>query len=243
MARAAKKKGAELRVVGGHGEIGHNSQGAGETLTDEQQQVLFLQHKRKIATAKEKLATANSDLRNLYKQAKADGFLKKEFDFAFELEKDEDEGVIQRRRREAVIAKWLNHPLGTQADLFAEADFTDRRPIKERAFDEGKRAAMEGKECKPSYDDGDGHEGWVEGWHAGAAIVNNQKREQADGERLLRPAANETAGPDEFDTDGDESFLNDDPQSDVEQSQADAGGDEPWPDDAEISEREEPEQL
>lgn len=199
MARNTKKKTADLKVVGGHGEIGHNSAGAGQEMSDEQEQALFLRHKAKIAALLEKQQTALSNLRNAYKEAKGDGFTKREFELAFALEKDDDNKLVQQRRRETTIARWLNHPLGTQADLFSDDKMVDRRPLKERAYDEGKVAGMEGRECKPPYQEGEAYEGWVEGWHVGVAASKNQADELEEGGNLLRDVGKPKSAPDEFD--------------------------------------------
>lgn len=241
----AGKKKTDLRVVGKHGQIGHNS---GDTaLTDDQQQVLFFNHKKSIGALKDKVAHATSELRNAYKLAKSEGFLKKDFDWAFELEKDEDDKAIEDRRRQANIARWLNHPIGTQADLFSDGADTDRRSQEERGYAEGKRAGMAGEICKPSFSAGtDGYGGYMKGWHEGAAVrASLDKAEQEEGERLLRPAENEPEKVDAFDTfesDNDESFL-EEPADEGAEEGADPEEENPWPDDAAIAEREPAEVL
>src|SRR5690606_15024300 len=109
----ARKKKDELKQVGGN--LSHDN--TTNELTDEQSQVLFFNHKKKIAGLKEKISSLTGELRATYKVAKSEGFLKKDFDFAFLLDKDEDDAAIERRRREAQIARWQGHPIGTQGDL------------------------------------------------------------------------------------------------------------------------------
>jgi len=200
---AGKKGRAALSVVGSHGSIGHNS---GE-LTSDQQQVLFHQHMKKIKAAKEQMATATSQLRNAYKLAKSEGFPKTDIDYAFMLEKDKDDGAIQARRREAEIAKWMGHPIGTQPDLFATGVNADPRSQGEKAYEDGKRAGIRGEVCKAPYGPGtDGYDGYMRGWHDGNAALSNQAKEQEEGDAvLMRRPENQPAVADDFDeaSDGD----------------------------------------
>lgn len=177
---------------------GHNS---GE-LTEEQRQALFLQNltkietlKAEIETLKAELASVNSKLRNAYKVAKSDGFKKKDFDYAAELRNNDDKEMIERRRREQQIAKWLAHPIGTQPDMFEEPD---RRPIEDKAYEEGKIAGMEGKGCSPPYDAVPGQK-WVEGWHDGLTANRSlfQKKEEPQSPAPTQPEAFDDALPGE----------------------------------------------
>ena len=132
---------------------------------DQEARALFLQHLPKIATLKDKLNTANSNLRNAYKTAKADGFLRDDFDVAFEMQGD---GGEKKRKaaiaRQLTIAKWLGCDLGSQLDLFVEPE---RVPAVDRAFEEGRTASMSGMPAKPSYDpDTEQYRQYMAGFHA-----------------------------------------------------------------------------
>ena len=70
--------------------------------TDQEAKALFLRALPKIAELKAKLNTANANLRNAYKAAKADGFLKKDFDVAFEIQ-----GAEGEKAKKAAIAREL----------------------------------------------------------------------------------------------------------------------------------------
>ncbi|NEI71038.1 hypothetical protein GR212_15775 [Rhizobium lusitanum] len=162
MARGRKPN---LKVVGGPSEAGkgHNSE-----LTDEQQLRLLRGHVDKITSLKAKVASATAELRNAYKTAKSDGVPKEDIDFAIALEKDDDDKMIQRRRRETELARLLNHPIGTQFEMFD----SDPRPLAERSFEDGKQAGLKGKDCAPDNAMGDeARNKWIEGWHAGQAIL------------------------------------------------------------------------
>lgn len=143
---------------------GHNSAGAVE-LTDAQEEALFRNHLGKVRALKAKQASVTADLRNAYKGAKADGWAKKRIDFALALENDEGNELLEERRVEAKIARWLQHPIGTQTDLFADPE-PDRAPLAERSFNDGRRVGMEGGNPKPPDGTADPAE-WQRGWHAG----------------------------------------------------------------------------
>lgn len=236
MARAAKK--TKFTVVGGedHAPVGHNSGATVQELNDDQQQALFFQHKKKIGGLKDKIASLTGDLRSAYKVAKAEGFTKKDIDYAFSLEKDDDEKMVEERRRQEQIARWLGHPIGTQADLFGTGKPTDDRPLKERAFDEGKRDGMKSEgPLNPPYDPGnEAYEAYIEGWHKGQEAIFNVKQKVEDPPApLLRPEGNEPAEADEFDEAS---------EGDAFDASAEAEA-EPWPDDRQVAEREPAEAL
>lgn len=117
---------------------------------DEESRALFLQTLPKIADLKAKLNTANSNLRNAYKTAKKDGFLKVDFDIAFQLQQPEGEKARKATiARDLTIAKWMGCDLGSQLDMFVQ---DERVPAVDRAFEEGVACSMEGKPAKPGYD-------------------------------------------------------------------------------------------
>lgn len=216
MAKAAKKA---------SGNLTHDN--TTNTLTDDQRHALFFQHKRKIAVLKEHIASLTGEMRSAYKIAKAEGYPKKDFDFAFMLEKDKDGEAIERRRREVEIALWLGHPVGTQADLF-ESTTIDKRPIAETAYEEGKRAGMNNEVLKPPHGAGtEAYERYVAGWHDGSAIKASLKKEQEDGATLLR-MNEEPQAVDEFDDAADGADLNGDTSEPM-------GYGEDWPDDRDVA--------
>lgn len=119
---------------------------------NEEDRALFLNHLPKIGELKAKLNTANANLRNAYKTAKADGFLKGDFDTAFQIQGADGEKAKKAAiARDLTIAKWLGCDLGSQLDLFVE---DERVPASDRAFEEGKAASMQNLPAKPSYDPG-----------------------------------------------------------------------------------------
>jgi hypothetical protein len=132
---------------------------------NETDKALFLQsHLPKIASIKGQINDLTADLRNAYKSAKADGFLKADFDTAFELQRPG--GELKKKAaiaRNLTVARWLGYDLGNQLDLFVEDDQT---PAKERAYGEGQTASMTNKAAVPPYDPGsDLHAAYMKGFH------------------------------------------------------------------------------
>lgn len=176
-----KKRGEKTEANGAAGTPqasagpGHNSGATTEQLSEDQHRALFIQSVTKIERLREDVASASGTLRAAYKVAKAEGFSKKDIDFAIGLRKGDQAEAIERRRREQMIAKWVNHPIGTQADLFDE----DRTPLDDKAFEAGKLVGMEGNEaCKPpTHYPTSVAQRWIEGWHEGqAARMSNFKK-------------------------------------------------------------------
>jgi hypothetical protein len=133
--------------------------------TDQEAKALFLQALPKIAELKAKLNTANANLRNAYKTAKADGFHKKDFDTAFQMQGADGEKAKKAAiARELTIAKWLGCDLGSQLDLFLE---DARVPAADRAYDEGVSASMKNEVAKPDYHPAtEQYRKYMEGYHA-----------------------------------------------------------------------------
>jgi hypothetical protein len=117
---------------------------------DPEAKALFLQHLPKIKELKEKLNTANANLRNAYKTAKAQGaFEKSDFDYAIEVETAEKEAKARAQiARRLTIARYMGSDLGAQLELFLEPD---RTPAADRAYHEGQTASMKGESARPDY--------------------------------------------------------------------------------------------
>ena len=180
MPRKAKTNSESGEVNGG---IGHNSNGTASDLTDDQRQALFFSWKRKYETALAKKRESDSALKLVAKQAKAelgDDAVKSIKD-AILLDTEEGDALLRAEiERVMRVARWMNIPFGSQAELFT--DFTDRRPAVDRARAEGKKAGMEGLPMKPPYANTlPQFDQWVEGWHEGqTAIFNIQRTQDAE---------------------------------------------------------------
>jgi hypothetical protein len=152
---------------------------------DEEEKALFLNHMPKIRALKEALNTANSNLRNAYKSAKAQGgFEKADFDYAFELETAEKEAKARAKiARNLKIAKIVGSDLGAQLDMFLEPT---RVPAADRAYEEGRTDAMQNVAAKPKYDPStEQYRKYMEGFHS----VSESRIK--DGIKVKNPAVKE----------------------------------------------------
>ncbi|MFG1245750.1 hypothetical protein [Xanthobacter flavus] len=139
-------------------------------LTDEQQQALFEQHKTKYEHFLALKKKADADFKNACKLAKSelgDGAVD-DIKLSIQLETPEGEAEFKEEMdRKARVARWKGLPIGMQASLFVE----DRTPGDERAFGEGKRAGMAGKERRAPYDAATSQfRKWLEGYDAGQEV-------------------------------------------------------------------------
>lgn len=149
-------------------------------LTDDQQRATFFDHLGKVRKARERVASAAGDLRNLYKQARGDGISKKDIDHALRLEDGDEADLIEERRRLDQIARWIGSPVGTQGELFGG---TDRTPLVDRANEAGKIAAMKDEPCNvPAAWAGAGEQAWIAGWHAGNEARQEMIRARTEAE-------------------------------------------------------------
>jgi ribosome modulation factor len=194
MARGRKPK---LRVVGDDEAAagpGHNS-----VLTDDQRQALTRRHGSKywelLAAKKE----ADAALKNHAKVIKSDlgdnGLLT--IKLIKQLETDDGEQKFRAEMEaKAAAARWCGLPIGAQGNLFDE----DRRPVDERAFEEGKSAGFAGKDPKPPYGPGEAYDAFMRGWHEAQAVLAQGFTKTPDAPLLRSTEASEESGTDEFDS-------------------------------------------
>lgn len=131
---------------------------------DPQEKALFHHHLPKVEAQRKRVATAVSDLRTLYKTAKADGFTKSDFDFAIEMRDAEKEKRAQAAiARQLVIARFMDAKLGDQLDLFLE---DARIPATDKAYEQGQSDSMKGVTAKPPYaPESPQHQAYMKGYH------------------------------------------------------------------------------
>ena len=131
---------------------------------DADEQKLFLQHLPIIQAQVAKAATAVSDLRNLYKKAKGDGFDKYDFEIAMALDTAEKEAKQKAKiARTLQIARFCGKSLGGQLEMFLEPD---RTPASENAYEEGRIASMKNETARPGYDPStEQHREYMRGYH------------------------------------------------------------------------------
>lgn len=148
---------------------GHNSR---VTLTDEQEQSLFLQHKKSYVlslAAKKEAAADHMALGKLIKaELGANGL--DDIKTAILLESDGGEEALKGRiERQLRVARWMALPFGQQANFLFE---DDRTPLIDRAAAEGKKAGMEGQTRSPPYAAStEAGQAWLSAWSEGQSVL------------------------------------------------------------------------
>jgi hypothetical protein len=142
--------------------------GAPNGLNDDERGNLFVRELAKLEAVIAKMETLKADVRNQRKRMKSDGFEGHEIDYALKLRKSEDDAMLERRRREDQVARWLAHPIGTQSDFLAQLSTNGGRDPTAL----GRLAGAEGATCKPPANlTQDDAQRWITGWHAGQASI------------------------------------------------------------------------
>lgn len=132
-----------------------------EKISDDQRQAIFIAHKRSIAPLLNRLAEAQTNLKNAYGLAKAEGVSKKALEFAHALETDAGEAAaLAEHAWKTETARWCGVEYGTQLDMFPE-----KKKATSKHHADGKRTAMEGGSRKPPAHIG--AIGDVDAWFAG----------------------------------------------------------------------------
>lgn len=184
-------------------DMGHNSQ-----LTDKERRALRMHHIRLVQAAEAKVAEARAVKTQLRTEAKKDGFKKLEIDAGVRLLELDDESIFIDEIRELYgIAEDFGILPKDQADLFQ-----DRRPIEERAYDEGLAAALAGRDRNAPYgvDSGAGQE-WLRGWDDGQAEMRDQLQSAMEKKNAALEAEEAEFEP-ELDETTDEEWNNAAPQ-------------------------------
>lgn len=215
--KGSLNKKPKLSVVGSSPGVGHNA------LSDEAMQALHLNnHVPSYERALKAKKDADAAFKNVCKLIKAEGGTVASVKLTLDLRTPEGEAKLKAQIEESIrVARWNNLAVGTQGDIFGP----DRRPVDERAFDDGKLAGMSGKDCKPPHSpDTEAYNKWVEGWHHGQSVLGAGIKQKPPEAELLREEGAEVAGaPDAFDAASDGGSTDD--------------GEGPWPDDAAIADR------
>jgi len=156
---------------------GHNS-----ALTDAERQALFIRGITDLEAHIEEKDEVVAAIRSQRKRIISYGFDAFEIDFALKLRKSDDAEMMDKRRREAQIAQFLNHPIGSQLDWI---DQVDRTPAVDTAYAEGKIAGARGESCKSPHDPSTPQDqSWLRGWHEGQAdLASGFKKLEAEAEQ------------------------------------------------------------
>lgn len=162
-------------------------------LTDEERRALLFQH---VKTYEQRLAakkTADANLKNACKVAKAELGKDALADIkdVIALKSPEGEALIRGEiERQLRVARYMNAAVGHQF-TFAE----DMRPAIDRAYEEGKRAGLDGEPASPPHDPSvPQYDSWMEGWHAGQAVLASNFRDKIGGAGEAPPPPPATNG-------------------------------------------------
>lgn len=144
-------------------------------LTEAEKKALLVQGLAEIEKHIEEKDRVVALIRTSRKRLVSHGFKPKVIDFALRLRKEEDETVIEQRRAEIEVARFLNHPVGTQPELPLLME--DRTPEVDRAFAAGEIAGASGVTCSAPHAAGSPMEqSWLRGWHQGQATITSAFR-------------------------------------------------------------------
>lgn len=142
-----------------------------EGISDDQLYSLTEQHRQKYELVLEAKNKANKALIDLGKIIKADLGAKGLQDIKDLISLDTPEGEASMKaevERRVRLLRWMQVPIGSMGDMFAE---TDRTPIKDRAFAEGKRQGLAGESINnPHHHTTEAFRACQSGYDAGQAI-------------------------------------------------------------------------
>lgn len=160
---------------------------------NEEDKALFLHHMPLVAAGRDKVTKAVNALRTLYKTAKSDGFLKVDFDDAFQMQgADGQKKAKAAIARRLTIARYLGLELGQSLDLFLDTE-AGKEETENRSFETGKQHAMESKTADAT---GFDEQEYLKGYHS----VTEQRvkegikePEPKKGSRAVKPEVAEAA--------------------------------------------------
>lgn len=158
-----------------------------EQLSDMDRQRLMLDHKRRIKPLIEAKKEADSDLREAYELAKAEGITKKQIEIAILLETDEGRTKVLGQFQTMIdVDRWMGKSIGTQLELF------DKQSPSAAAFEQGRIAALQNEPRRPpSHLNDTGAKHWMEGHQSGTAQVNKARNDSLTGFTKIGDAASE----------------------------------------------------
>lgn len=139
-----------------------------ETISDDQLYSLTEQHRQKYELLLEGRHKANKALIDYGKIIKSDLGAHGLQDIKDLISLDTPEGEAAMKadmERQARVLRWMGVPIGSQGALFGD---TDRTPITERAFNEGKRQGLAGEKMEnPHHQTTEAHRSFNDGFSQG----------------------------------------------------------------------------
>jgi ribosome modulation factor len=159
---------------------------------------------------------ADANFKNVCKTIKSEGGSIDDIKLTIKLRTPEGEKEFEEDlKRQLRVADWNNLAIGQQGNLFGP----DRQTLEEKAFKEGEKAGLEGKDAKPPYSaENPGFQQWMEGWHKSQKILAAGFKPTTPKADVIKNPENKTSAPDEFD-------------DAAGASGAGQEGGKPWPDD------------
>lgn len=149
--------------------VGHNGR---DKRTANEIQKGFIDHRRLWNNWMAKKAALEELEKEVKSNLKGDGYTVKQMQIADQLAGSAKasakvEAEVKDRLQ---VARWINHPLGAQMDLFSQPD---RTPAVDRARKDGKIASMDNKPCKPPHSpETEQYREWVAGWQEHQAEIS-----------------------------------------------------------------------
>lgn len=139
-------------------------------LTDDERRALTYHWKRDYTAALQAKKDADAALKNICKKAKAElgkGAVA-DIKALIALETPEGETEIKTDiERQLRVARWAGAPVGTQFQFFDNSG-----PAEDQAFENGKVAGFNAKDCAPPYDPSvPQYKRWIEGWQAAQEVL------------------------------------------------------------------------
>jgi len=191
-ARAARS--AKATGIGGNGRDLHLADNGGN---QEAIQASFLQNWKRVKSVEAEWAIVDKKRREVYADAKTDGFHKKKFQIATMLTSgaNKEAKVVGEVKDRLQVARWIGHAMGkkinlAQLDLFSDKPAGD--PI-QAAYDDGERTGMEGKrqEVPGQFSSNDLSQAWMSGWHKGQDAMTRKgiKPLEENTDNVTSPAA------------------------------------------------------
>lgn len=161
------------------GESKADEQRRNSELTEAERQALHFRHCREYEVALAAKKKTDADLKNVGKRIKAEHDSVAKCKKTIDLRSPEGEAKLKAEIAEtAECLRWAGVIVGESKDLFPE----DRTPAVERAFNEGRRAGLDGQVCKPPHDPSvPQYQHWIDGWQEGqGALMSCFEKTQVD---------------------------------------------------------------
>src|SRR5882672_26443 len=193
-ARAAKS--AAATGTGGNGRDLHLGDNGGN---QEAIRASFLQNNKRVISVEAEWAIVDKKRREVYADAKSDGFHKKQFQIAAALvaSPKKEAKVVGEVKDRLQVARWIGHAMGKRIDLNQLDLFAPDKPAGDpvqAAYEDGERAGLEGVTANGpgQYSAAELAQAWLSGHHKGQDTLHKGIKpleEKTDNGNVVDPAA------------------------------------------------------